>query len=176
LRGVNRGLSLSEKLRRFERIDYDDVEEDVDLNEIIDLTMREYSSYIEQSKISIDRKRNGSAMIKGSPQLFEIMFTNLLDNSIDAINASKSGEREIAIAVKRKNDAMLEVIWQDSGIGIDKDKFEKIFQPFYTGKPKTGTGLGLSMVRNIVSKYNGTIEVDSIRDKYTKFRFTFDLA
>jgi signal transduction histidine kinase len=176
LRGVNRGLSLSEKLRRFERIDYDEVMEEVDLNQVIDLALREYSPHIEQSGIAIKRKMDGDATIKGSGQLFEIMFRNLLDNSIDAINAADSGSREIIIAVDKPDESTLEVVWEDSGIGIDKEKYEKIFQPFYTEKAETGSGLGLSMIKNIVSKYKGTIEVDSIKGKYTKFRLVFNLA
>lgn len=175
LKGINRGLSLSEKLRRLERIDYDDTMEDVDLNEVIDSVFLENQPIIEHCGIKVRRKKDGVAVIKGSGQLFEIMFRNLLDNSIEAVNATDSDRKEIDVVIRRPSGSRLELLWRDNGIGVGKDKYEKIFQPFYTEKPKTGSGLGLSMVRNIVSKYNGNIEIESVKGQYTEFRVAFKL-
>ncbi len=176
LKGINRGLSLSDKLRRLERIDYDDAMEEVDLNVVVDSVLSEHQPIIEQYGIHVTRERDGAAVIKGSGQLFEIMFRNLLDNSIDAVIATGSDHKEINIAISRPGGSRLEIVWRDNGVGISRDNYEKIFQPFYTEKPKTGSGLGLSMVRNIVSKYKGNIEIESVVGQYTEFRVAFNLS
>ena len=65
----------------------------------------------------------------------------------------------------------IEISVQDSGTGIDKDKLEEIFNPFFTTKPN-GLGLGLSIVHRIIEEHQGEIRVQSIRGQGTSFRLT----
>jgi len=57
---------------------------------------------------------------------------------------------------------------RDTGVGIDKDKLEHIFEPFYTTKGE-GTGLGLFMVYNTIKEMGGFITVDSVPGEGTCF-------
>jgi len=61
----------------------------------------------------------------------------------------------------------------DTGVGIAEDQFEKIFEPFYTTKGDLGTGLGLPVVREIVTSYAATVKITSTVGSGTTF--TFDL-
>lgn len=85
------------------------------------------------------------------------VWSNLISNAIQAMNYE--GHLEINIA---QQDTNIVVRITDSGIGIPDDIQEKIFQPFFTTKPMgEGSGLGLDIVRKIVDRHHGKIEVSS---------------
>src|SRR3989337_1204802 len=63
----------------------------------------------------------------------------------------------------------VEIIISDTGVGIPKDKLDKISLPFYTTKPR-GTGMGLALVHKIILSHGGSIKVDSTAGKGTTFR------
>ena len=82
--------------------------------------------------------------------------SNLISNAIDAV--SQSGRLEIKATVDDRG-TLLEI--EDDGSGIPRENLEKVFQPFFTTKPNTGTGLGLWVVKDLVEKQGGTISVTS---------------
>ena len=91
-------------------------------------------------------------------------MVNLFVNAMQAIpNGGK-----ITIKTLYKKDNIYLTI-QDTGIGMSKEIMEHIFKPFFTTKEEMGTGLGLSVVQNIVKSYNGFINVKSSIGKGTKF-------
>ena len=59
----------------------------------------------------------------------------------------------------------------DNGTGIDEDKKEKVFDPFFTDR-ENGNGLGLSIVYNVISMHDGSIRIDSKKNEYTKIKIT----
>ena len=66
----------------------------------------------------------------------------------------------------------------DNGIGIEKEDLKHIFERLYKcdkGRAEKGSGLGLSIVHQLVEKMNGTITADSVPEKGTKFTFTFSV-
>ncbi|WP_341476293.1 PAS domain S-box protein [Leptospira ellisii] len=85
------------------------------------------------------------------------IWTNLIYNSLQAMQFKGS----ILIRLKRlENELMVEV--RDNGPGIPKEIQEKIFEPFFTTKaPGEGSGLGLDIVKKIVQKHEGKIELES---------------
>ncbi len=91
----------------------------------------------------------------------EQAINNLLDNAIKF----SSGKIEVEIIVEKdENNLFLKV--SDNGIGIHKEDLNKIFEKFYRGKnaprhTSTGTGLGLTLVRQIIEAHGGKISVDS---------------
>jgi PAS domain S-box-containing protein len=70
----------------------------------------------------------------------------------------------------------VEIIVEDSGIGIPPAMISQIFEPFVTTKAKHGTGLGLSVVYGIISSHNAYIEIDTQVKKGTKFQLYFPLS
>jgi signal transduction histidine kinase len=68
----------------------------------------------------------------------------------------------------------VEIRVHDNGVGIPNEVRSKIFQPFFTTKPTgSGTGLGLSLSYDIVTKgHGGTLDVESQPGKFTEFRIT----
>ncbi|HEC96897.1 MAG TPA: hypothetical protein ENI58_01855 [Nitrospirae bacterium] len=107
-------------------------------------------------------------------QLREVFF-NLLDNSDNAIRQSLAKgngvEPMIRIQARASEKGMVEVVIEDNGIGIGKDDFDKLFVPFYTTRASSlhGTGLGLYVVDKIIELHGGTIRVESVNGRGTKF-------
>jgi signal transduction histidine kinase len=85
------------------------------------------------------------------------VWTNLIDNAASAMK----GKGELRIRTARENDRVLVEI-RDNGSGIPANIQTRIFEPFFTTKPMgEGTGLGLDMVRRIISTHHGDIQVQS---------------
>jgi nitrogen fixation/metabolism regulation signal transduction histidine kinase len=96
----------------------------------------------------------------------EQVIINLLINAIDAVKSIRNPEIEIKVISKDQNKC--QIIISDNGIGIDTETLEKIFIPFYTTK-KEGSGIGLSLSRQILRLHKGSINVNSEKNKGTKF-------
>ena len=69
------------------------------------------------------------------------------------------------------NGSSIEIIIEDTGVGIEKEHIDNIFKRFYKARSSSGesTGLGLSIADWIVKEHNGTIKVESSKDKGTTF-------
>lgn len=93
------------------------------------------------------------------------VWTNLIDNALDAMESSGKGKLEI----KTKRDGVfVEVSITDNGAGIPDEIKNRIFDPFFTTKEiGKGTGLGLDVVSRIIRQHNGTIKVNSIAGSTT---------
>ena len=85
------------------------------------------------------------------------VFTNLVSNAIDAIG--KDGELTLSIERSPGDEVIIKV--RDTGCGIPPENLSMIFEPFFTTKEDKGTGIGLWVVKGIVSKLGGRIEVAS---------------
>src|SRR6267143_1192196 len=93
-----------------------------------------------------------------------------------ALNAVESmqGRGRLSLEVNRQNgDVALSV--SDSGAGIAAENLPRVFEPFYTGKPK-GSGLGLTIAERIVGAHGGRIEIDSELGRGTRVTLLFPLA
>jgi len=93
------------------------------------------------------------------------VVTNLITNAIHALNNRKNPKINVK-TFENKTQVFLEV--KDNGIGILEEDVSKIFEPKFTTK-SSGMGLGLSMVKNIIEAYNGTITFQSEVNKGTTF-------
>ena len=111
--------------------------------------------------------------INGNKEMLNQVWVNLLDNAIKFNN--KNGM--VSINMKREeNNILITII--DTGVGINKEAINKIFDKFYqedTSHATNGNGLGLSIVKKIIELHGGTIQCDSIVSKGTKFTVTIPL-
>jgi len=99
----------------------------------------------------------------------EMVFTNILYNSLDALKNKKEDKliKITTIYLKKQKEYLIE-IW-DNGTGIEENCLNEIFKPFFTTK-SNGMGLGLANVEKIINLHKGRIEIDSKINRYTKFR------
>jgi nitrogen fixation/metabolism regulation signal transduction histidine kinase len=101
--------------------------------------------------------------------LIEQVMINLLINAIDAVKDQKKSQISVEI---QGNAGKYKISIKDNGKGIDPDEIDKIFIPFYTTK-KEGSGIGLSLSRQIMRLHKGNIQVNSEQGKGTVFVLEF---
>jgi signal transduction histidine kinase len=103
--------------------------------------------------------------VLGDQDGLEQVVLNLLDNALDA----SGSEKEVVLALERAGaKAVMRV--KDSGAGIPPENLDSIFDPFFTTKEMgRGSGLGLTIVHDLVSGHGGTIEVRSTVNVGTEF-------
>jgi PAS domain S-box-containing protein len=99
----------------------------------------------------------------------EQILVNLVTNAVDAIGMDGT----VTVAVRPSEDGNRVIVEvSDTGTGIPPADLEKIFEPFFTTKgAERGTGLGLPVVREIVTSYGGDLTVESVLGHGTTFRF-----
>jgi two-component system, NtrC family, nitrogen regulation sensor histidine kinase NtrY len=103
-------------------------------------------------------------------QLMEQVIINLIKNSVYALCDIESPKIQIKAFLNKRGRVTIQII--DNGPGIIKDVIDKIFIPFFTTKP-SGSGIGLSLSRQIIRMHNGTIAVHSTPYEDTVFTITF---
>ena len=112
----------------------------------------------------------------GSENRLRILFKQLIDNAMDAISESECVEQRIRISTGADAD-LIYVCIEDSGPGIPFEKRTKVFEPFYTTRPmgSNQAGMGLVMVKEIVSQHQGFIDIDPGYDQGCRFKISFPL-
>ena len=103
-------------------------------------------------------------------QLMEQVLINLLRNAMHALNGRPNGKIQLLAFMNKRGRVTLQVI--DNGPGILKDVLDKIFIPFFTTKP-SGSGIGLSLSKQILRLHNATITAHSEPEVETVFTMTF---
>jgi signal transduction histidine kinase len=106
----------------------------------------------------------GLPSIEVDPDQLQQVFINLINNSLDAMPA---GGR-LSVSTRLKNEWVI-IELADTGEGIAMEQLDLIFDPLFTTKPGRGTGLGLTVVKQIISGHGGTIEVESRPERGTVF-------
>jgi len=91
------------------------------------------------------------------------VFLNLAVNAIDAMEAGGT----LTVRSRRATDGKVEISVEDTGCGMDEETRAHVFELFFTTKA-TGTGLGMSIVRSVVDRHGGQVEVDSAPGRGTR--------
>lgn len=116
--------------------------------------------------ISMDNSLTDSdqMIVVGDESLLKVAFSNIIDN------ACKYSDNH-AVNIEFKHiEKFIELIFQDSGIGIAEDEIDKVFEPFYRGANTisiAGTGIGLPLVNQIIKNHNGILKLTSKINKGT---------
>ena len=121
-------------------------------------------------------------LVKVIPQDFSRAILNLMNNACYAVFNKSKGVTEtpykptIKVSLKKDGDKVRLTI-EDNGTGITDEVKEKLYTPFFTTKPLgEGTGLGLSITKSIIEqKHNGTIELESQPNEFTRFTITIPI-
>ena len=106
---------------------------------------------------------SAGAQIRGSATSLLGALSNLVTNALQVGDTAP----RIGVAARQQDDSVM-ISVEDNGPGIPRHLRESLFQPFVTGRPQ-GTGLGLAVVRNVVSQHGGTIDFSSTPGRGTVF-------
>ncbi|MCA6075188.1 sensor histidine kinase [Fulvivirga sedimenti] len=107
-------------------------------------------------------------VINADDKLIEQVLINLVKNAIEA----SPDDSAIHLYAGKSDDGNARIVVEDHGQGIIREALDKIFIPFYTTK-KTGSGIGLSLSRQIMQLHNGSLTADSEPGKFTRFTLKF---
>jgi signal transduction histidine kinase len=143
--------------------------QEVNLSEVASGSIVTVQPYAIQMDVSINLDIRTDVVIMADPDDMEIVFNNLTSNAVKY--NKRGGKVEITID-SSDNEAIL--IFSDTGIGITQDDTENLFTEFVRIKNEktrniSGSGLGLSIVKKVISLYHGTIKVESTPDVGTVF-------
>jgi signal transduction histidine kinase len=114
--------------------------------------------------------RDPELSLLADPSLLEQVLINLVVNAIEAVKERK--EPKIILSAEQTLNKKIVLKIGDNGQGMPEELVEKIFIPFFTTK-KNGSGIGLSLCKQIVMLHRGTIQVHSIDGKGTVFSLQF---
>jgi signal transduction histidine kinase/ligand-binding sensor domain-containing protein/DNA-binding response OmpR family regulator len=173
-------FNLINQLLDFRKIETGNVHLNVALYDVIAVTneiKRAFDDSASRKDIELTVESNVKSLeIWLDPDSFEKIMYNLLSN---ALKFTPSGGK-VQIIINQLNDSLCEIIVLDNGIGVASDKLEKLFDRFYQVDSKSfvkhdniGSGIGLSIVKNLVELHKGEISVESIPGEYTLFRIVF---
>jgi signal transduction histidine kinase len=134
----------------------------VRVTELLDSVISLYATRLASSGVSIERQYRSDCRITAYSGELRQVFSNLLRNALDAV----AGEGQIVVRERACKDPStgedgVRITFADSGHGIGENAQKRLFEPFFSTKPETGTGLGLWVSKQIIDKHAGTIRVRS---------------
>ena len=165
---VDRVNKLIENLLRFSKLSNDEIKR-ISIKKVIDGIIEEERRKIESEDVEINSSYgedlDGEAAI--NEEVLRMVVQNLIKNAVDSFSGFESKIKSIDLSAEYLEDKLHMKI-TDNGCGIEKEKLDKIFDPFFSTKD-SGTGLGLYIVSTEVENNNGKISVESEIGKGTSF-------
>jgi two-component system sensor histidine kinase HydH len=137
----------------------------VDINQLVEHSTRLIQQEAAAKNIQVElHPGSGTAEASVDPDRLTQCFLNVYLNALQAME--NSGKLTITTAIRNKTHVIIDI--KDTGPGISADDVDKIFDPYFTTKPK-GTGLGLAIVHKIIDAHQGQIKVRSTPGRGTVF-------
>ncbi|HOJ44113.1 MAG TPA: HAMP domain-containing sensor histidine kinase, partial [Syntrophorhabdaceae bacterium] len=144
--------------------------EEIDLEMIIRDLLDLFDPLIEDKKLSVNLNISGATSIQADRQKIQRVLSNILDNGIKFTPRGGS----ITISICGEGDEV-QIVLQDTGIGIPEDELPHIFDRFFRGernRTTPGNGLGLSLARAFITAHKGRITVKSVPGVGSEFTIT----
>jgi PAS domain S-box-containing protein len=144
----------------------------IDLNEAITEVIGLARTAIAENGVSVRTQLgHGLAAIGGDRVQLQQVVVNLILNAVEAMRSVDEGTRKLLISTEQRQKNGVLVTVRDSGLGIDPERRERVFDAFYTTK-STGIGMGLSICRSIIDAHGGRMWAEANAPLGAVFRFT----
>jgi signal transduction histidine kinase len=146
---------------------------EVYMADVVESAVEAFADRIESQGATVQTRIDGPAQIRGDAEQLRRMLLNLIGNALDALAEAGTPDPRLEIEVG-ENLAGSEV-WvrvRDNGPGIDADRRQRIWSPFYTSR-ESGTGLGLAVSKKVIDAHGGSVELSSQPGRGTDFLLTF---
>lgn len=173
--GAERIQTVVRDLSAFSRSD-DSADATTDLPELLRATAR-MASYTHKHRVHVEVSGEPIPSVSGDEAHLGQVFFNLIANAVQAVASQPSaGPARVHVAYRREADWVIVEV-SDEGPGIAADDHTRLFDPFFTTRPiGEATGLGLFICHQIVTRLQGTIEVDSVPGEGATFRVGLRIA
>ena len=170
LKGGQRAATIVNSMLGFAR-DHSTQRQPTDLIRLVEEVLLLTEKDLSKHRVHVETRFSDRPVVTVVPGQIEQILLNLVINARQAM--PNGGRLRIEVRSNRRSH-MAEVRIADSGSGIQPDQLRMIFEPFYTTKEPDehghgGTGLGLSVCRQIIEQHNGRIRVESVVGKGSTF-------
>ena len=146
--------------------------EPFDLNETIKEVIVMVQSAIAKNRVSVrTHLADGLIPVQGDRVQLQQVLVNLILNAVEAMSSMEEGARELSISTEQSPTGGMLVAVGDSGPGIDPQRLQRVFEPFYTTKT-SGVGMGLAICRSIIDDHGGRLWANANKPRGTVFQFT----
>lgn len=146
---IQRLATLAEQLLDLQRMENDESREHFDLAALVRNTVAELAPLMIANSKTVAVEASANRTFVGDPAAIERVVSNLVQNAAD------HGGQHIVVRV---TDLGFEVA--DDGPGIPPDERDRVFEPFYRLRPSaTGSGLGLSLVQEVIARHHGRVDI-----------------
>jgi signal transduction histidine kinase/CheY-like chemotaxis protein len=167
--GVERVAHIVRSLKTFARQD-GDARAPLDLREAVAAAIDMAGPELKH-RARLVRDLSRAPPVLGNAVRLSQVFLNLLINAAQAVDGRGAGRNEIRISLRRDPEGWAVCEVSDTGCGMGPDVLAHLWEPFFTTKPVgVGSGLGLSVSRNIVEAHGGAISVESREGEGSTFR------
>lgn len=170
LKGGQRASSIVNCMLGFAR-NHSNHREPTDVVHLVEEVLLLTAKDLSKNRIQLEKKYSSRPVVIMIPGQIEQILLNLIINARQSM--SNGGRLRVEVRESADGD-MVEISVADTGSGIAPEKLRQIFEPFYTTKQpdeygRGGTGLGLSVCRQIIEQHQGRIRVESVVGKGSTF-------
>jgi CheY-like chemotaxis protein len=167
LEGARRIQRIVRDMRTYGRIDEEGGS--AEIGSVLDSALRIAASELQHRARLVREHEELPTVVGDSGRLVQV-FLNLLLNAVQALPDDRKDQNEIRIRVTQDGESVAVAV-SDNGRGIAPEDLPRVTEPFFTTKPVgEGTGLGLSVSRNIVERFGGAIAIESTLGEGTTVR------
>jgi PAS domain S-box-containing protein len=118
---------------------------------------------------------SGLPPVRGDRVQLQQVILNLMLNGFDVMTALAADDRKLVVRTQRADAHTVQMAVRDCGRGIEADKLDRVFEPFYTTK-REGMGMGLSICRSIVEAHGGSLWATNNPDRGATFYFSLPVS
>ena len=175
LRSVERGHSLTEQILTFSRKD-STVKVSMDVVQVLQESIDLFAT-IKPDSIAITKDLpDNQVLIQGEASQLSQVFLNIAVNAKDAMVSGGVIEVSARVIHPDNGQSVIRIAFKDNGVGISAKVQERIFEPYFTTKQSSGTGLGLANCKSIIEEHDGSILVDSKPNEGALFRIEIPIS
>lgn len=157
-RAIDRALGLVSLISTYTHIEERKTRDRIHLLPVLRAVLDDLAARIQASGVNTDIEMASGMAVDVDREHLRIILTNLIANALDALGESDSGAIQI---VATQNDTETRLTVADNGPGIAEEILPRIFDPFISTRPREGHGIGLALVKRIVSVYGGEIAAEN---------------
>jgi signal transduction histidine kinase len=158
--GADRVRQIVRDLKTFARADEEE-QKPLNVAAVMDSTLKMAATEI-RHRARLERRYGDVPLVVANEGRLAQVFLNLLVNAAQAIEPGRADSNEICIVLGKDATGSATIEVKDTGTGISPENLARVTEPFFTTKPiGIGTGLGLTVCKNIVEGYGGKLELSS---------------